>query len=156
MQQQTPRPSPTEEIPRLVGQLYAIVRELESLFPGRRFTPDGHLVGSIGEVLAAHHYGLDLYRGSQPAHDARTKDGRRVQIKATQGRGIGLRSEPEMLIVIKLEPDGSFNEVFNGPGRLAWEATGRQQKNGQSPITVSRLRRLMEGVPDAARIVRVI
>ena len=59
-----------------------------------------------------------------------------------------------MLLVIKLEPDGGFNEVFNGPGRIAWEATGPEQKNGQSPITLSRLRHLMEGVPQGARIVR--
>ena len=41
------------EIPSLVQDLYSIVDRLEELFPGRRFTPDGHLVGSIGEVLAA-------------------------------------------------------------------------------------------------------
>ncbi len=41
------------EIPSLVQELYSIVDRLEELFPGRRFTPDGHLVGSIGEVLAA-------------------------------------------------------------------------------------------------------
>jgi len=41
------------EIPSLFQELYSIVDRLEELFPGRRFTPDGHLVGSIGEVLAA-------------------------------------------------------------------------------------------------------
>ena len=40
-------------IPSLVQELYSIVDRLDELFPGRRFTPDGHLVGSIGEVLAA-------------------------------------------------------------------------------------------------------
>ena len=154
MGRRTPGPSPTEEIPRLVGELYAIVRELESLFPGRRFTPDGHLVGSIGEVLAAHHYELDLYPGSEPKHDATTKGGRRVQIKATQGTGVALRSEPDTLLVIKLERDGTFDEVFNGPGRIAWEATGPEQKNGQSQISLSKLRRLMEAVPQSARIDR--
>ena len=154
MERQTSGRSPTEEIPRLVRQLYEVVRQLESLFPGRRFTPDGHLIGSIGEVLAAHYYGLDLYPGSEPKHDATAKDGRRVQIKATQGTGVGLRSEPETLLVIKLERDGTFDEVFNGPGGIAWEATGPEQKNGQSPISLSKLRRLMEKVPQGARIDR--
>jgi len=40
----------------LVKQLYKIVKEFERLFPERRFTPDGHLVGSIGEVIAKHRY----------------------------------------------------------------------------------------------------
>ncbi len=45
-----------ERVPDLVGRLYEIVSELEALFPGRYFTPDGHLVGSMGEVMAAHDY----------------------------------------------------------------------------------------------------
>ncbi|MGL5504982.1 MAG: DUF6998 domain-containing protein, partial [Aeromonas veronii] len=36
---------------RLVQQLYSTVEELEEMFPGRLFTPDGHMVGSIGECL---------------------------------------------------------------------------------------------------------
>lgn len=38
--------------------LYSISQELESLFPGRHYTPDGHMIGSIGEALAACCYGL--------------------------------------------------------------------------------------------------
>ncbi|MGQ0721719.1 MAG: DUF6998 domain-containing protein, partial [Candidatus Eiseniibacteriota bacterium] len=49
-----------DAIPVLVRRLYGIVRDLEAAFPGRKFTLDGHLVGSIGEVLAAHRYGLEL------------------------------------------------------------------------------------------------
>lgn len=41
-----------------IRQLYALVAELEALYPGRHPTLDGHLVGSIGEVLAAHYYRL--------------------------------------------------------------------------------------------------
>lgn len=45
----------TDRLPRIIEELYGLVRELEEMFPGRHFTPDGHLVGSIGECLAAHH-----------------------------------------------------------------------------------------------------
>lgn len=31
--------------------LYKITNELESNYPGRKFTIDGHLVGSIDEVI---------------------------------------------------------------------------------------------------------
>ena len=43
-----------KNVPALVKRLYKVVEELGKL-PGakdRRFTPDGHLVGSIGEILA--------------------------------------------------------------------------------------------------------
>ena len=47
-----------------VQKLVEIVAELEAEFPGRHFTLDGHLVGSIGEVMAAYYYGIELYRNS--------------------------------------------------------------------------------------------
>jgi hypothetical protein len=144
--------STIEEIPALVRSLYRIVRDLEGLFPGRKFTPDGHLVGSIGEVLAAHRYGLELLPPSAERHDARASDGRLVQIKATQVRSVGLRSEPEFLLVLQLLRDGSTEEVFNGPGSLAWSHAGKMQRNGQRSIGVAKLRGLMEDVPPGARL----
>lgn len=45
------RPSADKSIRSLVQRLYRITSELEELYPGRHFTPDGHMVGSIGEVL---------------------------------------------------------------------------------------------------------
>ena len=45
-------------VPRLVGRLYETVSELEELFSGRHFTLDGHIVGSLGEVMAQYQYNL--------------------------------------------------------------------------------------------------
>ena len=52
-----------KRLPELICDLYQIVGELEAMFPGRHFTPDGHLVGSLGECLAAYHYSLELMPG---------------------------------------------------------------------------------------------
>jgi len=41
------------KLPEPVADIYWAVVRLEVLYPGRKFTPDGHLVGSIGEVIAA-------------------------------------------------------------------------------------------------------
>jgi hypothetical protein len=144
--------NPIESVPRLVERLYEVVAELERLFLGRHFTPDGHLVGSIGEVLAASRYGLELLPSSTQSHDARTSNGTLVQIKATQGRSVGLRGEPQHLIVLHLTTRGSVTEVYNGPGALAWSAAGKRQSNGQRPITLHKLRLLMKQVPSRLRI----
>lgn len=146
----------TDGIPDLVGRLYEIVDELEELFPGRRFTPDGHMVGSLGEVLAQYRYDLDLFTASTERHDAQSRDGRLVQIKATQGTaGVGLRSEPEHLIVLRIKPDGSVEEVFNGPGSLAWDNAGAMQRNGQCRIALSTLRRLGTQISQEERVPEV-
>lgn len=74
--------SAIQEVPKLIRQLYGVVDKLDGLFPVRRFTLDGHLVGSIGEVLAAYYYGLKLSPASSQGHDARTTEGLLVQINS--------------------------------------------------------------------------
>ncbi len=142
-------------IPTLVKKLYEIVDELEERFPGRKFTPDGHLVGSIGEVLAAHDYGLELLDNSHKRHDAKTQDNRLVQIKTTQKDKVGIRSYPDYLIVMKLHKDGSTEEIYNGPGLSPWEQAGKMRENGQRFINLSKLKILNEQVPVEERIPKV-
>jgi hypothetical protein len=142
-------------VPRLIQRLYALTRELEEHFPGRPFTPDGHLVGSLGEVLAAHQYGLELLPCSAECHDARADGEKLVQIKATQGSSVALRSEPQHLLVLKILRDGTTEEAYNGPGALAWAHVGPPQKNGQRSISLSKLRRLMEQVSPDDRLLSV-
>lgn len=134
---------------QIVAQLRELVGQLGELYPGRRFTLDGHLVGSIGEVLAAEQYGLVLLPASHKTHDAEAPDGRMVQIKLTQRSGVGLSSCPEHLLVHKLHSDGRHEEIYNGPGEPVWEwCAPRVQKNGQAMISLTRLRNLMATLPD--------
>lgn len=135
-----------------IKQLYEISAELERLFPGRHYTPDGHMIGSIGEALAASYYGLELFTASAETHDAKAADGRLVQIKATQISRIALSSEPQWLLVLRIHRDGTFSEEYNGPGKLAWEHCGKMQKNGQRPISLAKLRILQVEVPDSTRL----
>lgn len=141
-----------ESVPQIVEDIYRLVEKLEALFPGRRFTPDGHLVGSIGEVVASHRYGLELLPASAERHDAKTKSGVMVQIKATQASMVGIRAEPEHLIVLYIGKDGHASEIYNGPGSDAWCAAGKMQKNGQRPISVSKLKKLMNEIGNGSRI----
>ena len=144
------------KIPQILQALYELVGQLEAMHPERRFTLDGHLVGSIGEVLAAERYGLKLLPMSAVGHDARSpSSGTLVQVKATQRKAVGIRSEPEHLIVLKLQRDGTIDEIYNGPGEAPWRHAGKQQKNGQRMISTGKLRELMEAVPHEHRLPRV-
>ena len=139
-----------------IKQLYKITNDLEQTYPGRKFTVDGHLVGSIGEVIVAEHYGLSLLPNSTKTHDAVSKEGKQVQIKATQVKSIAISSEPDYLIVIRLLSDGSWEEIYNGPGKAAWDNAGKMQKNGQRPISLSKLRNLMDSVDINDKIARIV
>src|SRR5262245_51594367 len=94
-------PLDEQRFPELIRDLYRIVGELETMFPGRPFTPDGHMVGSLAECYAEYHYGLNLYACSHPGHDAHLNECR-VEIKATQGDRVAFRSAPDRLLVFRL------------------------------------------------------
>ena len=138
-----------------IKELYKITKELETEYPGRKFTIDGHLVGSIGEVIVAENYGLKLLPNSTETHDAEAKDGKMVQIKATQINRIAISSAPDFIIVIQLQSDGSWIEIYNGPGKIVWDNAGKMQKNGQRQISIHKLKCLMEKVNESDKIKRI-
>jgi len=135
-----------DQVAAHLEDLYCASVSLEALFPGRKFTLDGHLVGSIGEVVAAYMFDLNLNPASTLGHDAKARDGRNVEIKLTQAKNVAIRHEPEHLIALLRPKGGPLQVVFNGPGSIAWAAAGKMQKNGQRPIGVSKLKSLNEKI----------
>lgn len=131
-------------LPEPVAAIYRAVEELEAAFPGRKFTPDGHLVGSIGEVVASEALGLTLYAGSHPGHDAYDADGD-VQIKMTGGKSIALYDTCARLVVLRIVSPEEAEIVYDGPGEPAWSAAGKVQKNGQRTIRLTKLCALAAG-----------
>jgi hypothetical protein len=81
----------TERFPLLLKAIYDAVDKLERMFPGRTSPPDGHLVGSLGEALAAHYYEIQLATASAECHDG-ICGGRQVQVKATRRQGRAIES----------------------------------------------------------------
>ncbi len=142
--------------PELIRAIYQAVDELEHMFPGRHFTPDGHMVGSIGEALASFYYNIKLFPASFKGHDGKLGN-RLVQVKATQGDSIAISSEPQYLLVLRLTKDGSFKEVYSGPGPRVWALVSSKPlpKNGQYQVRLSRLQQLMRDVPLSERLRRV-
>ncbi|MGL4709673.1 MAG: DUF6998 domain-containing protein [Aeromonas veronii] len=142
---------------RLVQQLYSTVEELEEMFPGRHFTPDGHMVGSIGECLVADAYGLELMNASNKGYDALSPSGLQVEIKATQAKSVAFRSQPEHTIAIKILPNGTFEEIFNGSGNLVWQQFDGKPlpSNGQYQISLNKLKELNKQVDKPQRILKV-
>src|SRR5207245_9722658 len=113
-------PTAIDTLPNVVKRLYDLVAELERSFPDRPFTPDGHLVGSLGEVLASHYYHLKL----PPLHRMPRRTNARRTTRASQShprKNVALRSQPDHLLVLLLQKDGTIGEIYNGPGTTAWQ-----------------------------------
>lgn len=136
------RPAARIPLPAPVAKIYEAVEALEASYPGRKFTPDGHLVGSIGEVVAAQAFGLTLYPASFPGHDAIDSTGKAVQIKLTSTRSVSLYATCERLIVLQIISPAEAEVVFDGDGNAAWLLADPIQKNGQRVVSLAKLRRL--------------
>lgn len=139
------------KLPKPVADIYRAVEQLSAAYPGRKFTPDGHLVGSIGEVIAAEALGLTLYNGSHPGHDAYDANGD-VQIKMTAGKSVALYSTCTRLVVLKIVNPEEAEIVYDGPGEPAWDKAGKMQKNGQRTISLAKLKALSAGACSAVPI----
>jgi hypothetical protein len=139
-----------------VKQLLEIVRRLHRTYPRKEFTLDGRLVGDIGEIIVASAYTVTLFDGMEKHHDGVASGGRPVQIKATMKGSLTIpaRNVPEFYIGIKINGDGSFSEVFNGPGALVAVAVENRTPpaNGLHSVSIRKLAKLNADVPAKGRI----
>jgi hypothetical protein len=143
-------------IPEAVKQMLAIVDQLCAAYPQKKFTLDGRLVGDIGEVLVEDAYDLKLFEDLQKHHDAQCSDGRLVQIKATMKRSLTFPADhvPDYYLGVKVGADGTFIEVFNGPGEIASQSVKERStpKTNLHSVSLSALAKLQATVRPEDRI----
>jgi hypothetical protein len=93
-------------VQHIMATLFSAQNALRALAPEFRWAGLGNLLGDYGEYVAIQHYGLK----KAPA------EGQKVQIKANHSAStIGFRGEADLLLVIKVEPDGGWTETYYGP-----------------------------------------
>ncbi len=120
----------------------------------RKFTPDGRLVGDIGEIIAAAFYQVKLHDVGRHDWDG-TYNGKNVQIKATSGKGTYLKEPPKdgfadgLLMVFQINQEtGEFKSVYNGDIQCVWDALNslKIDRTGAKMISLDRLRKLQKAV----------
>ena len=137
-------------IKQKLSELLSIVNELEERFPGRKFTLDGHLFGSLGEAIASDFYGIKLARTGTKTYDGKIDD-KEVQIKITQGSSVDINSIPQHLLVLNWnKQNGEIYEVYNGP--CDWLSKRKPTKSGWYTVTLNALSKENNGISDDKRI----
>lgn len=132
------------ELQKIIVELWGIVERLEKNYieDDRKFTIDGHLLGSIGEVYAKEKFNLKLLPNSEKCHDAIDEQtNEKYQIKITQRNKVGLRHEPKNLIVIKIEKTGMPNVIYNGKGKPVWKLI-KHKKAEQKFVSIKQLEKI--------------
>lgn len=146
-----------KRVEEYVKEIYRLAGELGNMFPGRHFTPDGHLVGSLAEVHAAYMYDIELYPASSEMYDGTVK-GRKVQIRARSAETVPIKGPYDLLLVLKIFPDGMYKEIYNGDGARVWKRLlddNITTVRGEKICTFNKLRELQKSVLPEDRIPRV-
>eukprot|EP01034_Spumella_vulgaris_P042972 gene42972-53321_t len=145
-----------DHIAQGLSLIFRGIKQLQEAFDHRAFTVDGRLVGDVGEVVAEINYALVLDKKSRKGYDAKTLDGKDIQIKATFKDSLTFRYVPELYLGFKLHEDGTFEEVFNGPGSLIYERFSKRKGIGIELLSfpLADLRALSKQVPSEQRVLR--
>lgn len=124
------------DILKILSKVHEGVEELRQLSAKdkvlRQFTLDGRFVGDIGEWLVARRFAVALDKQQRKGHDATVIHNglrRDVQIKCRcESDAIDFKQVPDFLLVLEVQKDWSaWRVVYNGPGRLAVDLTGKSR-----------------------------
>lgn len=103
-------------------------------------------------------YELTLLEGLQKHYDAKTSDGKHVQIKATMKANVTFPVDhtPDYYLAVKIHSDGRIEEIFNGPGPIVRELIkGRKDtKTNLHSLSISALQKLQVQVKVTDKIAR--
>jgi hypothetical protein len=145
-----------EEFKKRIAEIYRISREIGAAYQIDRCTPDGHLVGAIGQIAAKIAFGLE-FGSEMEEHNCTWSDGKNrldIQVRCSGRGSIALRKEPVHLIAIEVAENGRFTLLFNGPGHYAWSRI-MHQKNPQKYISRNVLLEIQQLVADNERLLLV-
>ncbi len=143
-------------IEQALQKIFAGIDELKAQLPDKEFTIDGRLVGDIGEAIVQHDYDLTLYDGLVKDYDGETPCGEKVQIKATFKNSLTFKKVSDFYLGIKINKDGSYEEIFNGPGILIAKRYGHIKGFGDALLSFpnSVLKQISSEVPPRDKIVK--
>jgi hypothetical protein len=154
--------SKVEAVKGIIASLFAAQRTLRAVAPEYKWAGLGNLLGDFGEFIATNHYGLAKAIAGANGYDAKTSDGKSVQIKTNHAASqIGFRGNADLMLVLHVRANGEWEEVYFGPFSTVKAASRYSARDNKQMVAISRLRALMAlqaatGPEEAVRLVSQI
>ena len=135
----------SEGVKSMMNVIYSSLRTLRIFAPEYNWKGIGNVLGDYGECVAIPHYGLDKAPAGTEGYDATTKDGKTVAIKANHASStIGFRGNADLLLVIGVQEDGSWNEIYYGDFQKVKDNSSFSRRDNKHTITILKLKRVQE------------
>ncbi|WP_286799493.1 DUF6998 domain-containing protein [Oceanicaulis sp. UBA2681] len=131
-----------DAIKHILATLFAAQNALKALAPDYKWAGMGNLLGDYGEFVCVEHYELTKAPAGASGYDAITPDGQTVQIKTCYASSqIGFRGEADLLLVIQVQADGTWEEVYFGPFGPILDGARYSARDNKHTMTLSKLKR---------------
>lgn len=130
-----------EAIKHILATLFSAQGALKTLAPEYKWAGMGNLLGDYGEFVCVEAYKLEKAPAGSSGYDAVTSEGLTVQIKTCHASNqIGFRGQADLLLVIKVEDDGSWREIYYGPFEPVSQGARYSARDNKHTMTISKLR----------------
>jgi len=153
-----PKPTPRREqeaIKHIVATIFSAQDALRDLAPDQRCAGMGNLLGDYGEYIALSNYNLKKAPGGADGYDAATADGMKVQIKANHSSAtIGFRGEADLLLVLKIESNAEWREMYYGPFKPVKEKATYSKRDNKYMIQITKLGEIAKHTLDPSDVRR--
>lgn len=146
-----------------IQQLLNITASLKAQYEGKLdFSLDGRLVGDIGEALVSAKFDIELYGKNEPTYDGfHRPTNKKVQIKSSMAYNFSYPYDVDLehYIAVHIEPDGSLEVLYNGPGKYINKFLKDNQRKSYrkiwTAITANHLRELNKVVKDSEKLLEL-
>ena len=133
----------SEAIRHIIATIFSAQNALRSLAPEFKWTGLGNLLGDFGECVAIEHYGLKKASPGASGYDAIDENGQTIQIKANySSKSIGIRGEADLLLVIKVKVDWTWEELYFGDFKKALSVSNFSARDNKHSITLTALKKI--------------
>ena len=130
-------------IKHILATIFAAQNALRSLAPEFKWSGLGNLLGDYGEWVAIDHYGFTKADPGASGYDAIDENGKKVQIKANHySKQIGIRGEADLLLVLTVKEDGSWEEFYFGDFQKALSIANYSSRDNKHSVSLTALKKL--------------
>jgi len=139
----TDEPDKVAAVQHMLASIFTAQKALKALAPDYNWSGLGNLLGDFGEYVAINHYELLKAPSGSSGFDATNKNGKTVQIKTNfHASQIGFRGEADLLLVVGVNPDGTWQEVYYGDFAVVQENARYSARDNKHMIAISKLKAL--------------
>jgi hypothetical protein len=139
--------SDVRAVKSIIATIYSAQNALRALAPEYNWAGLGNLLGDYGEFVTTKFYHLKKGAPGADGFDARTLDGKSVQVKTNHAANqIGFRGTADLLLVVKVDESGAWEELYYGDFASVQKEARRSERDNNWMISVSKLRTLQSKV----------